>query len=233
MNNDIFDKAFDTLLDEAAAMVDKTLGEQLEADSCDEIEFSDGHIRKMEKLFAKERRRENIKKLSHISKIAACVVCAVILASGAAVFSVEAWRSNFINFWFDPDGLNTDIKFGYGKGTSYTDDYVVLKYLPMGFEKTEEDTTRFSHTLIFERGDEFLFFDVNDINVDTNIDTEGGTIERIAINGYEAIYATGRTGNHVIWCDEINALSISGNLPRNELIKIAENTINMHKLVND
>ena len=76
MNDSIFDKALDSMIAEAAKRADKELGEQ--ADCTDEsIEFSEKHEKKMNRLFAKVRRRQKLVKFSKYSRRAACVLIAI------------------------------------------------------------------------------------------------------------------------------------------------------------
>ena len=64
---------------------------------------------------------------------------------------------------------------------------------------------------------------MRDINTQTNTDTENATIEQITIQGYDAIGIYKDNLNQIIWSDNEKAFHIAGNLPKEEIEKIAKN----------
>ena len=144
--NDIFDNALNGMINEAANMVAEKDEEMLDED----ILFSKEHQDKMDKLFKAERRKAAIKKFTKYSKWAACVVLVCVAVLGISLFSVEAWRVRFLNFVLESNQPNTDYNFSETKGTTYSDDYFILGYVPMGFRATHSSVSRKSAEVIFE-----------------------------------------------------------------------------------
>ena len=98
--NETIDRAFDAMIDEAAAIVNQEEGEKLVIPDID-VEFSQEHKKKMEKLFRKERQKYLLSIAEVYAGRAACVILVIAAVMSLAVFSVEAWRTKFMNFVFD------------------------------------------------------------------------------------------------------------------------------------
>lgn len=219
-NNDSFEKAFDALLDQAAVEADARLGAQ--AETIDEdVVFSKQHEKRMKKLFRQERRRE-APKWAVYSRRAACVLLVCFLASGAALFSVDAWRVHFLNFFFEAGKPGTDFSFGDAGGISYSDDDVTLGYIPNGFVLTERESNNSGVTLMFEQDKQYFYLTIHDITVQSNIDTENATVEPIQINGMEGVCITNQNINAVIWHNSEFVFRLEGNVSLEELKKMAK-----------
>lgn len=218
--NDIIDNALDEMINEAAnSVVEKD--EEMSDD--ENILFSKEHEDRMDRFFKAERRKASIKKFIKYSKRAACVALACVAVLGISIFSVEAWRVRFLNFVLESNQPNTDYNFSETKGTTYSDDNFILEYVPMGFRATQASLTRKSATVVFESDSNYFFVEAHDINIDSNIDTEDATIEKMTMNGCEAILISNHNGNYLIWHDNIYAYCVIGDLSKEDTIKIAEN----------
>ncbi len=217
-----FDDAFEIILTEAAELAAEELGEE-----CKECEYTDKHKpspeldAKIKKLFRRERRKAVLKKAAVIAKRAACVLVVLIAAFAIAIGSVEAWRVKFLNYVFDPEKPNMEIVFG-DKGTYYSDDDIIIKYLPLGFELTEKLPSRKSVTFTFELQDSYISVTRFDKDIRRNVDTEGATVEDIVINDYDGIYIEKEGFKLVTWSDGDYMFSITANVSKKELIRVAE-----------
>ena len=219
--NDAFDKAIDLLIDKAAEKANEEIGNELK-DVGDEVEFSKEHQAKMRKFFAKRRRSKALKKFSKYALRAACIVVTMGIISGVAIFSVEAWRVRFLNFVFEVGEKNTDYSFKENSGDNYSDDDVIMDYLPTGFIITEKSSSRFRYFAQFVNGDLYFQVIITGPNGSSSIDTENGVFESVVINNYDGVYVSTPDLNSLIWHDNEKVYCITGNISREELIKIGE-----------
>ncbi len=223
-DNNAFDKAFDVLLTEAAIKADENIGRKLEEPE-EEIVFSKEHERKMAKLFRNAQRKLLMKNVMKYSMRCACVFLAVIVVAFASIFSVSAWRVKFLNFVMEIGAPNTDYNFTDGQINSYSDDGINLGYIPEGFELTKYKHVH-SLFLKFECDSKYFTVSVDDIEGQSNIDTEGAEIESLTINGYDAIYIANTKYtkiNALVWTDNVYGYTIYGNIDKIQIVKIAEN----------
>ncbi len=220
--NNLFDKAFEMMLEEAATKADEKLGESLNVSS-EEIVFSEEHEKKMKRLFNKERRTQKRKKYFKYTQRIACILLAFVLVSGVTIFSVDAWRIKFLNFVLESNEPNTDFNFSDNGGTTYSDDNVILHYVPMGFEIDDVQNSKRRIYLRFSNGDMYFGITVNGINGSYSIDTENAVVERITINNNEGIYSSNENINILVWHDDEYVYRITANISEDEIIKIAEN----------
>ena len=227
MQENRFDSIFEQLLEEAAITESKEFENSL-LEPEEDFEMSAEGKERMEKLFKKERKSRRVKKMICYGKRAACIAVAAIVVSSVAVFSVEAWRIRFFNFMFNPDNPGMEYNFNDERSTHYSDEYIALNYLPVGFELTEQDISRRSITLMFQKGEEYFSVKMHSMSGNSSVDTENGTIENIKINGHNAIYTTNPNINCVIWHNDEVAFRVLGNINKEKLVKIAESIIQKH-----
>lgn len=219
--NDAFNKAIDELLDEAAHItVEKDSGE-LEMPT-DNISFSDEHEVKMQRLFKSERRKIAAKKFRKYAVRAACIFLAIIVFSGVTIFSVSAWRVRFLNFVLDIGAPNTDYNFTDEKPAPQMDDRLQLDYIPEGFVIKESVSDDRSINFIFSNEDKFFYVSSDGLNTNFSIDTENALVERIKINGFDAVYTANQNANTLIWHDDDRAYTITGTVSKDEIFKVAK-----------
>lgn len=221
------EKAFDTLLDEAAKKADEKLGNMLEDYEDEaEIEYSKEHKAKMEKLFKEARKKEKTINYASFARRAAIIIVAVGLISGCvAIGTVEAWRVKFLNFVFEIGQPNTDYRFSDDEGESYSDDELILNYMPMGYEMTQSNQTSRNLFLQFSNGDSYFRCTIKDLKVNSEIDRENATVEEVKIGDLQGEIVSTPMITTVLWKDDKHAYSVSGNIEKDELVKIAENMI--------
>ena len=100
-------------------------------------------------------------------------------------------------------------------------------FIPEGYHQTEQTLLVNFHQTVYadETGREILYTQQDKSNMQMIIDTEGTQIEKLTINGYQAIYFANKDVGSVIWEDELYAYIVSGKIARDELIRIANSTM--------
>ncbi len=214
----IVDKVLDTLIDEASAEAYRK-----EADyNAPEVNFSPEHERNMQKLFKKERHKYNLRRATVVTGKVACFVVAVAVVMGVAIYSVEAWRIKFLNFFYDKEAPNTVVRFSETKHNSYSNNMVEIGYIPNGFALEKDKLGTNNLFLKFKNKESYISLNMSTMDVKTAINTEKGTLENIRINGFDGVYATSAKTNTLLWHSGIYTYRIFSNLGKDELIKIAE-----------
>lgn len=216
------DKIFDDIIAEAASIAAENLGRDLPEPEA--VEFSKEHEAAMQKIFRKERKKLFYKKIPKYSKRAAVFLLAVIIMSGIAVFSVEAWRIKVMNFVIEMSQTHSEINFGENstKGDSYISDEITLGYIPEGFKLEKKDIKNNMVTLVFKGEDEYFIFSMNKIAGSMGIDTENASVKKTTINGQEALFSSNINVNILVWHDEKFSYTLSGTVDEKEIVKIAE-----------
>lgn len=214
---------FDVAIKDAATRAFDEYNKSLDI-SDEEVDFSEEHKKNMEKLFADYRRKERARKIRRISSRAACVVAALSIVSATAMIGAGAWRLKLMNFIFDPKTPGTEINFNDNGGTTYSDEYVRLNYVPFGFEMTEQSKNSECNMLAFEYGEKYFTFSMETIESQPNIDTEDAVVENVTVNEYEGVFSSKDRVNILLWHNDYNILSICGNISKEEMMKIAKCT---------
>lgn len=214
----IVDKVLDTLIDEASAEAYRKEAEY----NAPEVSFSPEHERNMQKLFKNERRKYNLRRAYSVAGKVACFVVAIAIVMGIAISSVEAWRTKFLNFFYDKEAPNTVIRFSETVHNSYSNDMVDIGYIPEGF-KIEKDKS-WENNLFLKFKNEKNFFQIkrNNDSLKMAINTEKGTLENIRIKGYDGVYIAKKFERIILWHDGVYTYRINSNLEKNEIVKIAE-----------
>ena len=214
----IVDKVLDTLIDEASAEAYRK-----EADyNAPEVNFSPEHERNMQKLFKNERRKYNLRRAYSVAGKVACILLVVVVAMSVAIYSVEAWRTKFLNFFYDKEAPNTVIRFSETVHNSYSNDMVDIGYIPERFELVENQSWENNLFLTFANKEQYFQLKRNKIAIKTAINTEKGTLENLQINGYEGVFVIGSSMNTLLWYDGVYTYKITSVIEKDELIKIAE-----------
>lgn len=221
-----YDKTLDVILDEimdkAAAEVSRQDGEKLKDQ--ESVEFSEEHEKKMKVFFTREKRKRFAAKLTAYTRRAACILLLIAVICGASVFGVEAWRSRFLHFFYDPDAPNMNFSANDDIGTHYSDESVALNYIPFGFELTQRNETTLDITLVFQRNDgrDFCVHIANS-DMNYNVNTENSEVEDIQIGGLDGICITRPNYVMIVWADDECVYTVDGTLTKSEMKKICEN----------
>lgn len=225
-NNDAFERAFEEMLREASVKADEELGRELPEPE-EEIIFSEAHERKMHNMFRRELRKLRNKKILKYSKWCACILAVFVTVSAVTVYKTDALRNMFINFVVEDGARNTDFNFGEEKISSYEDKDISIGYIPAGFELTEYDDG-WGIFFCFENGDKYFGVSQDDIEITHNVDTEDMEIERFKIKGYDAVFLTKPRVSILLWCNDKYGYVLYGNIPKEEMVKIAKNINSKH-----
>ena len=222
MKNDTYlNKALDLLLDEAAAMANENIGIKLADEAAGDVEFSKEHEKRMKKIFASAKKAER-KRGRRVIRYAAGIAAVLCLVIAFDVMNAGALRIKFMNFILETDQPNTDYSFGDSKAGSYSDDEIAIDYIPDGFEV---DNSKMSEKIIyikFKKDTQYFILKVEAVSAKMSIDTEEGNAEHLKVNGCEAVYTTNNNVNALIWHDGEYVYRISGNITKEEILKIAQ-----------
>lgn len=219
-NNNAFDKALDALIEEAAQMAAEAEGRALDIEY-PEVSFSPEHEKRMAKLFKKERRKLTLRKISKLSKIAACFLLAVTALGSVCILSVEAWRERAMNFIEDISGKYSSVDFG-NENSYYGENGVVVGYLIEGMELVDDQSSKTRINLRFEKENLYYTFSSDGLNATRRYDTEDAVVENTEVNGYKAIFISEDGEYILVWSDNIFVYSITGNIPKEIIFKIAQ-----------
>lgn len=141
----------------------------------------------------------------------------------AGVFSVGAWRSRIMSFVIDVSS-NTEIRILTENSNYYRDKYISVDYLPEGFELAENNNGNNNRIMRFTKNDLYISIVITDIDVRSSIDTEDAIQENIKIRNYNAIYLENSNVKSVVYNTDEKIFMISGNITKDDLIKVAKNT---------
>lgn len=98
-------------------------------------------------------------------------------------------------------------------------DGITVGYVPDGFVLTEE----YEHAYVYENRDKTFTVTKLELDFGTNYDTDYPS-ESIIINGAEGVYHRSDSGyNGIIFNNGEYIFMIDGNIPKEELVKIAQN----------
>ena len=219
---DALDILLDAVIKDATVLAIEELADELPEP--EPVEFSKSHQRRMKAIFRGPQRRLRMKRIVKYSQRIAVVLLVMILVSAATVFSVEAWRIQFLNFVVSVSQTNTDISFTEDdKGDSYSDDLITLGYIPDGFVLVESDSRIDYIVLGFMKNESFFRISMTNIDALISIDTENAKTQKTQVGKYEAFISTNDNATILVWHDTVYAYRLSGNIDEGEIIHIAEN----------
>lgn len=219
MNKNGMDDLFEELLRKSAALAAKELGE--EAMEGEECELSEEHKKKMKKLFDSEKRKIRMNKfVRYASRTVAVLAAVTIVSFGIKGFDAGALRVRLMNMFTSTEPTNTEISFN--DGTSYSNGYITVGYVPDGFELDIEKVLESFSSLRFKRDKEYFTITVRNIDRGISVDTENTIDERMNINGIEVFYSKKSKDN--IFTYNINecTVNVMGNIEKEILIQIIE-----------
>lgn len=191
--------------------------------------------KKEERFFeriTKEKKYGKPLALVYLSRAAVIFLCFVTLAAAVMLSSptVRAAVRNVFMQWFEKYTLFTFVQTEPGKDDFQNVEDVKIGYIPEGYELGFEDKVPETITYIYypidHNPDLYIAIDISENGVtDVSLDNEHSDYTKMQINGHESwvIYDEKRTSGTVIIVGKKISVSISANLPKFELMKIAEN----------
>ena len=202
-----------------------------ECDAAPEHIFSNRFNRHMRKMIRQQRRSPQMQKFVKFCSRAAIVVIIILAGLLITTLSVEAYRAKFINFFRKITGQSDD--YSYSVGTDKLVDVdlpkTIIGYIPEGFEKAEEDLSFIEHNyyVLYENTAD-VFFSIELSKVDNNtvggisLDNEHFKSVEIMIHGEPGVLYSSESLNELLWTNYNIFCIVSGDIPSDEIIKIAE-----------
>lgn len=223
MSNNSMDNIFEELLKKSASLAAEEMGAEVSKKTVNE--FSEEHERKMKKLFAREKRNRRMRRFVVYAVRIAAVLVIVTVVSGAVIFNVDALRIRFLNMFTNTQTTNT--KISYKDGTSYSNDFVTIKYVPEGFDLEEEQLKKHMVYMHFANNDQYFVVNVAVSDSTISIDTEDAETKKIEINGSEVLYSKKENTNIFSYSYDKYAVNVMGNIEKDLIIEIIRN-IELH-----
>ena len=193
-------KDFEKILDEALQLIIEN--EKFEEPKA--VKFSKEHEEKMRKIFEEEREKENKKRIKTFVKIASLAACVVLL-----FFVINS-------FYVKENSLNKPQPI-VGEDTRNN---ILTEYIPQGFEKVGERITANVVLLSYSKGDEYFRISIN-AAASAKSEIENAT-EKVKVNSFTGMYSSADGVNSLLWSDNDRVYSVTGNISKDEIIKIAE-----------
>lgn len=224
MNNDVFDRLHDMLIDEALSAADELPDKNIPEEA--PVEFPEEFEKRMDKLFGDERRRARRTHPRRYAKRIIILAAAFTAAAAATVMSVEALRIKILNMFFVPRETNTEIHFAEGAQSAPSiESGVDFGYIPDGFRLTRQDSSSISAYFEFKNGDKYFAVNIHPYNENSvmGMDTEGAKTENVDINGNNALYSEKANVKILCWTDEKYIYFLNANVERECIVQIAQN----------
>lgn len=186
--------------------------------------FSDAFNKKMGKLL-KTKRKPYYRWVNTAGKRIAIIIIAVFIAGTATALSVEAIRKKVFGFFIEIFEKYSIIQHDGEESApeSIEDIYEITCDLVEYTVLYEEITASFINRIYVKDKVEIDYSQWVKGEYKQNWNTEDAEIEHIEINGYKAIIFTDNHHyNHIIWENHEYIFTLSTNMDKNSLIRIAE-----------
>lgn len=176
-------------------------------------------------LAHRELRRKVVKKL--VASVS--LVVAIGLIGGSLIMSVDAWRIPFLNFVFNANDEKTKMEFAnpdMDNPVHIPSEIPYPHYIPQGFsiESSVNAAARTSIVYKNQTGDHIVFLFYQSDETLLTLYTNENKIP-VTVNGYEGYLIPQRNGSTIIWGVEDSIFHIYGNVPQEEIQKIAESVV--------
>ena len=211
----LIDEAFDDL------EIDEIIDEK-------NIEFSEEHNKKIEKLFKREKNKRIVKEAKSVFMKIAVIVIVVVLGM---TFCVEANRIKFFNFIVDYTNKYTEIRYNENdintnkniETENNEENMIELGYIPPNFSLNRKQIKETSIYMAFTNDKKNFVISAKEQEGVVQIDTENAEVESININGRNCMMVTKDERISVYWTTNNMSFFIGGNIDKEEIIKIIEN----------
>lgn len=186
--------------------------------------FSDKFEKNMQKLIARQKKPYYMM-INTVGKRAACVIFVALIAFTAAVLNVEALRTAFRDFFVNIFEKFSIVQSADVENSPETiEDIYVIAYDLGGFTEEVWVDTEFDRRTEYVKDDCHINFGQSVKNAfNSRLNTEDADVLTVVVGGHEAMYYR---DNHnydtVIWDNGDYIFMLSGNIDKDELIKIAE-----------
>ena len=201
--------------------------DSFDLDNIPEHRFSPEFEKKMEKLIRKQRRTENQPPVFRTARKVAVILAICCTAAFSGLMTVEAFREQVLHFFTRKFTTHTEVEIS-AEGYDADDDMYVLElsYLPEGLAETKTMQADTVLATIYKNGAYFLNVSQHKLSEDGNwnmiFDTEDAETEFVEINGCR-VWVIRKSGViQMAWPIENAYITLCGNLPWEEMEKIAE-----------
>lgn len=187
--------------------------------------------RKMRKVIKQYERPKVLRQIIIASKRVASFVIILSALLFTTILSVEALRTQFIEFvittyekysniFFSRDDTGDTSKQSTNAFECYTPTYI-----PKDFRLIHEEYSDFIILEYENSSNDFISFIQSDKSgFNGNINTEGVELENIIINGNTGFFYSNQCVQNLIWYDDLYYFHISSTLDKKEIEKIAKST---------
>lgn len=181
-------------------------------DEIPQHKFSKKHNDKMKELFQSE---QNNKHKFSKKTLKFLLIAAILLSIATTVFAIPTSREYIVDKFSNHSEYNVIDTKKAKKVKSFK-----VKYIPDGFKKVED----FGDTVLYEKGDRNFVVGKLELSSSIGFDTEHYEPENIEINGADAVYfRSNNNAKGIIFNDGNYIYIITGNIEKDELVKIAQN----------
>lgn len=210
---------------ELCKLLDETVDEYYEFDRHEDVPefpFSDSFEKKMNKLIRKEKSVFFPLSNSKIRRVASIVI--IVLVISLSTIGVSAVREHLRGIKMESFSDHVELREGEASVNENTKNFTkdtIDEILPEGFTLIEKDDDQVFIHRYYEKGEEFIIFDIwNDKNCTILLDNEHTDIKSYYdADGNEYIFGIYREDNqiNVIWYDVDSVNHIITNLPKEDV----------------
>jgi hypothetical protein len=181
------------------------------------------YIKKEEK---KEKRINLIKNIKKQSKRAAIILLIIIAGISTLIFTVEAIRVRVFNFFIERNERYTEIRVEEETNIKTPEldweNYYQPTYMTEGYYFESEEDGGLIKILNYSDGKNQIIITQANNTAGIQIDTEDATTENIKISGNEGLLIIKEDRSIIFWHNEEKSFTITGNIKKEEIVKIAE-----------
>lgn len=217
-----------TILKQALQIYENRLIDSLPSNNqIETITFSSNFEMKIKKLNGMQKKPYYFM-INTVTKRVASIVVILFVVLTTTVFSVKALREPVINFLIEIYDKFSVIVFDKStiNLTSSKVSFITYGpiYIPEDFSLNSEEHLNLSYyrEYIGPDGKTITYEQSSLANTQVNIDTENTSTQEIVINQYTGIFFENKGFGNIIWSDGTYSFTISGNVEKFELTKIAE-----------
>ncbi|MBQ8511028.1 MAG: DUF4367 domain-containing protein [Clostridia bacterium] len=226
MKNDSRGDVLDALLYASAKNAGENERAAYEAASPGE-ELSD---REMKRIIRRAKQPESLQKRAAIvMKRAAVVVLVMLSVSFTCAMSVESVRESFWQSILEMGKYRTTIRYTTEDGEILPDAIAVFKepYPGEDYVRREIGKSRFKYHIEFTNGESKVIYHQSllkdyEFTVTERYDTGTPKTEKVKVNGCDGVRIGVGGMVYLNWHDNVYVYSLSGNVPYEELLRIAE-----------
>ncbi len=184
----------------------------------------------VQEYIKKEEKKENkirlIKNIKNQSKRAAIILLIIIAGISTLIFTVEAIRVRVFNYFIERNEKYTEIRVEEENDIKTPEldweNYYQPTYMTKGYFFESSKGIGSIKVLKYSDGENQITFTQANNGTDFQLDTEDAVTENIIINGNEGFLIIKEDRSMIFWHNEEKSFTITGNIKKEEIVKIAE-----------